>query len=453
MINSKYNTEAKVGIFVIAAVVGIIFLSIVTSDSGFSFRGYNHIYLQTSSANGITHKTPVQLAGISVGFVDEISFSENNQALLKIKMNRGIELKGKLKASIRTRGVLGDTYIELISEGVGDVVSSGATVTDVEGSADINDMVQSFNEIAKDVKAITATLKNYTVAQDALIPRILNNMDVLTKNIATITSQNAQSINVVMSNLRAVTGDLRYLVSNNSGNVNASLDSIENITRKIDQGQGTIGKLINDDSTVKKLNEVADNLNNTLGGINRMKTKVGWHVEYLGETQDFKNYATLVLAPKPDKFFQFDVVSDSDPSATTIVKTTNVTAGGSTSTVVTEENTVNRNKVLFSAQMGKKFGDITLRGGLIESTGGIGVDYTKGPVDFKFSAFDFRNDNNQRPHLKAAANVNVTKNIFLTGGVDDIISKQHSADWFLGAGVQFDDEDIKSILGMATLSK
>ena len=45
--------------------------------------------------------------------------------------------------------------------------------------------------------------------------------------------------------------------------------------------------------------------------------------------------------------------------------------------------------------------------------------------------------------------VNLTNNIYLTGGASDMINKQNKPDWFVGAGIRFADEDIKSLIGLA----
>ncbi|MFO1520033.1 MAG: MCE family protein, partial [bacterium] len=71
----------------------------------------------------------------------------------------------------------------------------------------------------------------------------------------------------------------------------------------------------------------------------------------------------------------------------------------------------------------------------------------KGPFGVQFSAFNFGNSANERPHLKAMATVNLTKGFYVLGGADDFISKQHGPDFFFGAGIRFLDEDIKSLLG------
>ena len=79
---NKFTTEAKVGFFILAALAGIFFLSLVTSDFGFKWRGYYDLFIQMDSANGITHKTPVQLSGIVVGYVESIDLADNTITLI-----------------------------------------------------------------------------------------------------------------------------------------------------------------------------------------------------------------------------------------------------------------------------------------------------------------------------------------------------------------------------------
>ena len=175
-----------------------------------------------------------------------------------------------------------------------------------------------------------------------------------------------------------------------------------------------------------------------------------YHTEYLGKSEEFKHYVNLTLKPKPDKAFIFDFVSDPSPSPDRITRETTITSGGVSSVVTTETATVSRNKFRFSAQLAKQFYDFTVRGGIIESRGGVGFDYSKGPLGAQFSAYDFETDYNQRPHLKAAGTLNVTKNLYLIGGADDMISKQQDTDWFVGAGIRLVDEDVKSLFSIGS---
>lgn len=453
MSQSKISS-VKVGLFVALSILGILTLSLMTRDLGMSWSGYYRVYVIMDNAEGISHKTPVQVAGIQVGYVDGIELDEDHRAKIAIQMRKNVKVRDDSIAAIRTRGVLGDTYIEILKgTGSGAFIEKDQSLTHVMPVADFNSLTANFNEIAGDLKLITAAIKDYTVDKDSRMANILRNMDEMTKNLNQITANNAGNLRAVLENMRVLTEQIRQVSHRSAYNVDESLDRIASITRKIDQGQGSLGRIINDDATINKINEAADNLNQSLGAFNRMKSTVGYHLEYLGNTKDFKHYVSLSLAPKPDKEFLFEVVSDSDPSPTSKDITTTINNGTSIQTINTKQDVIDRNKVLFSAQIAKSYKDFRIRGGIIESSGGVGVDYRKGPVDLQFSAFDFRNDSNFRPHLKFLANYYLTGSFYLLAGVDDFISKQHGPDWFVGAGVKLNDDDIKSLLGLAGIAQ
>jgi phospholipid/cholesterol/gamma-HCH transport system substrate-binding protein len=442
----KLSPQSKVGIFAVIAIAIVVYLTLRVSDLKFSPTGTYFLYLEMPSAANIDKKTPVQVAGIQVGIVDGIQLTPDNRARLKLKIRKGVILPKDVSAQVRTRGVLGDVFLELIPGKSPEVLEKGGTITNVSPTVDINELTRNLNDVA-------VSLKRYTVSEDSVVAKSLQNIEKLTEQLAKFTTNNRQNMDQVVMNLRDITHDLKGIVRENSSEVNETLERLRNITSKIDEGKGTVGKLINDPSTGEKVNEAIDNVNNVIGPISRLQTEIGYHLEYLGTTHDFKNYVSLTLKPRPDKYFLLEFVSDSDPSPTFSTTTTNVTAGGVTTTVVTDTEKVDRNRLLISAEVAKSFYDFTFRGGLIESTGGLGIDYNRGPFSLQFSAFDFINNENQNPHLKILASANITKGFYLLGGVDDFISKQHDPDWFFGAGIRFLDDDIKSLFSAFSLGK
>jgi phospholipid/cholesterol/gamma-HCH transport system substrate-binding protein len=100
----------------------------------------------------------------------------------------------------------------------------------------------------------------------------------------------------------------------------------------------------------------------------------------------------------------------------------------------------------FSAQIAKRYYDIAFRGGLFESTGGLAIDYYffDDRLTFSMEAFDFDPDRNA--HLKFKADFTPFQHIYLIAGYDDFISNQGKESFFVGAGISFSDEDIKSLL-------
>lgn len=441
------STELKVGIFAAVVILILAWATVRVGDkTSVAGRGYV-LAVSFENASGLKVKAPVELSGVQIGVVKDIELVDSRRAEVKLLLSKEVSLPEDSTAILRTRGFLGETYVEIVPGDPDSLkLKSGDRIVLSGRTGDINSMVGQFNAIADDIKHITGSLKGLVGDDDtAPINRIVTNLDDFTKAIREITIRNEQNVNRITDNMAAMTEQLREVVARGRADVEESMQRIASITRKVDEGKGTVGRLINDEETIDKLNEAVDSLNETLGGFRKIETEIGYHAEYLTKNEDFKHYVSLALKPAPDKAFMFDVVTDPDPRPTHVERTIDVTAGGNTTRVTTETATIDREKVRFSAQLAKKFYDFTLRGGLIESTGGVGLDYETGPLGLRFSAFDFSTRFGERPHLKAWGDLSVTKNFYLLGGTDDIISRQDQRDWFFGAGFRLVDEDVKSL--------
>lgn len=440
------RAETKVGLFALAALVVVGFITLKVGSRSLTLGGGYEVTITLDNAVGVRHKTPVEIAGIKIGKVKDIELLESKRASVTLQIDDGVELPPDTKAVLRAKGFLGETLIELLpGSAEGAIIPDGGVIEYAGPAGDVNRMMSQFSSIADDIKAVTTQLRDMAgVSKDSPLWHIVNNLETFTSTLAS----NQANFDKIAGNLAELTESLRGTVSKSKENVEDSLRRIASITKKVDEGQGTVGRLINDDETVNKLNEAVDNLNKTLGGLNKLETEIGYHAEYLTQSADFKSYVNLTFRPKPDKAFIFDFIQDPNPTPDINETTSDITVGGNTTTVSTNERVVTRNKFKFSAQLAKKLYDFTLRGGIIESSGGLGMDYNKGPFGASFSAYSFQNNYGQRPHLKAYGTVNVTKNFYMLGGADDMISLSNRPDWFIGAGFRLIDEDIKSLIGL-----
>ncbi len=93
--------------------------------------------------------------------------------------------------------------------------------------------------------------------------------------------------------------------------------------------------------------------------------------------------------------------------------------------------------------------DLTLRAGLFESTGGVGVDKAllERKLHLSLEAYDFNRDT-QPPHLRLEGRYYLTRNLFAYTGWDDPTWSKGSSVLF-GGGVSWGDEDLKYLLGTA----
>ncbi|HBF13634.1 MAG TPA: hypothetical protein DDW49_09690, partial [Deltaproteobacteria bacterium] len=343
-------------------------------------------------------------------------------------------------------------YIDLIQPvEVTSWLEAESTIPAQSTGGDFGSLGGELSDVTGDVKAITSTLRKYMAGDDSSFAHTLNNIERLTEALGRVSVQNEQNLNAIIGNFKSVSENLNLLIARNFSRIDNTAGNMEEITDKIRRGEGTLGKLVNDDATVEKLNESIDNLNDLLGSSNKLQLDMGYHTEYLSSTEQFKHYVSLAVKPKPDKYFLFELVDDPAPDTKHKTKTSQITTNGVTTTVREEIETDDTDRFIFSAQFAKQFYDFTLRGGLIESSGGAGMDYKKGPFGAQFSAFDFETKHGEKPHLKATSTYNITKSFYIMGGADDFINPEQDTDWIMGAGISVTDDDLKSVLGMSRL--
>jgi phospholipid/cholesterol/gamma-HCH transport system substrate-binding protein len=163
-----------------------------------------------------------------------------------------------------------------------------------------------------------------------------------------------------------------------------------------------------------------------------------------------KNYISVTLLPRPDKFYLIELIEDPRGFREVTTKvTTSSTAQPSSETTVTVSE-----RLRFSLMLGKRVGPLAGRFGIKESTGGFGIDLflLDDRLTLSIDAFDMRT--NKYPRIKPTIAAALWKrNLFVVAGVDDLVNLTRARagagggiDWFLGGQLVFNDEDLKSLL-------
>ena len=128
-----------------------------------------------------------------------------------------------------------------------------------------------------------------------------------------------------------------------------------------------------------------------------------------------KSYVTLELKPKR-RTSTISSNSTSDPFSNYNRTVTTTTPPGNTFVTETYED-----KFKFSLEFAKRWGNLALRLGMIESTGGVGADYYALDDKIKFSVdawnFSSKEPGNENAHLKTTATYNLNKVLFVNAGL------------------------------------
>jgi phospholipid/cholesterol/gamma-HCH transport system substrate-binding protein len=232
--------------------------------------------------------------------------------------------------------------------------------------------------------------------------------------------------------------------------VDKSLNNGEDITGMGGVGEGRVGRLVNDPAIANNLEQITEDAGQFVRGVTRLQTIVGLRMEYNSLANTYKTYFQVVLAPRPDKFYLIELIDDPRGfrEQTTEIHDNSKTGPWSDVVVKTSE------KLRFSFQLGKCIGAICGRFGIKESTGGLGLDLHLLDDMLTLSADVFDAHSNAYPRVQGRAYVSVYKRyVQLIGGVDDVLNYTPTRggaggffDWFLGAQLRFNDEDLKSLL-------
>jgi len=464
------SSEAKVGLFVLVGLIILGYMSFRVGEYGFGLKKGYPVNVVFDNVAGLEKDASVQIAGVEVGRVEKIRLKDG-KALVTMRILPDVRLAKDVTAAIKTHGILGEKYIEIIPGTKGEVfLKEGEQITRVVRQADIDKLLNRVGSIADDIKVVTTSLSKVLGGEEGeeSLRSIVRNTRDLTANLNKVVEQNDEKFSQMIASLKDASiqmektfaslseitgginkgeGTIGRLVKDETtiDKLNKTFASLQEITDKLNEGKGTLGKLIHDEETV-------DNLNETLSGINRYVTKaeqfrtfLSYRGEYLFDTSDAKSYLELRIQPKEDKFYILGFVTDPRGKRTVRDSTT----GG----VTTRTEKWEKDEVLFNVEIAKRWKDVVLRGGLLESTGGVGIDYFAFNDDLKvsFEAFDF--DTDRDPHLKAFAEYRIFKHLYFSAGWDDFLSDEGNESPFVGISIRFEDEDLKYLLTSAPIPK
>jgi phospholipid/cholesterol/gamma-HCH transport system substrate-binding protein len=514
----KFVTPFKVGLLVIIA--GVAFIAFFTFTKKSKFRGESlTVWALFKDASGLGNKSRVQVAGITVGEIADISL-EGTKAKVTMRVSREVPLHTDASIAKRSESMLGDFMLDLYpGSDEAPMMPDGGQIKVVYDKTGLDQTFDRLNTIATDIQDITSSLRGVLGGKKGAgdLQSIMENMTRLSGTMDKTVRESGEKLNVVLGNLEGATGavkdlttsqeeDYRQIVSNvraasedvrdvlktikqvlgtgeggfkesvagvrgSLEKLDRALERIDSIAGKVDQGQGALGALVNDPEIKSQVAKTVDDASTFVGKLSGLMAEVSLRSEYHWNQRGVKNYLQLKVIPKPDKYYYFEVITD--PRGYTTEQTVERLPPGSTERELQTVVTTQFNQLKFSAEFAKRYYFLTLRFGIVESTGGMGANlhFLNDSLTITVDMFDFAASNKDYPRLKAFANYSFLGHLFVSAGVDDALNRTlydsdlvgtgtgatrrlvSGRDFFLGAGLYFTDDDLKSVLGLVGLAR
>ncbi|MCB0408362.1 MAG: MCE family protein, partial [Bdellovibrionales bacterium] len=405
--------------------------------------GNKELYFTVEDAGGLVKNSSVKMAGIKVGVIDEIELVDG-KARVHLLLEGDVPVTTSSKVELRSDGILGDKHVEIVPGNPLD--QKMATKTEIAVSPNANGLDSVMKEIGKITTSLNKLADNLNKATsgegDPSTPvgRIILNVESLTKDLSEVTSDNKEKINNIIARVESLTRNLdNYINQESLARVDKSIRNIEEITNKINDGEGTIGRLINDDQTVEEINTAVAKVNEFLGGAEKLEMSIDFHSEYLSDVDLTKSYLGVKIKPGLDRYYDVQVIDD--PRGVVRATKTETNLGP------TEEKTVTfYNKIKLTALFAKNFYNFTVKGGLIENTGGVAFDYHLFNKQLTLSTefFDFDD-----LYIRTFARYNFFEGVYIIGGGDNLLSAgETDFSGFIGAGIFITNDDLKTLASM-----
>ncbi len=443
--------EFRVGLLALATMAAVVYMSIKVTSNQSGFGEYVSYRTIVEDASGIFPKTPIKVAGINAGRINSIEL-QGNSALITFEILKRVKITEGSRLKVKTVGFLGDKYLE-INVGDSGVQLSSKAFLESEIGGGIEDLAKDAVEVLKDVKKITEGLRKSLAPVNGVSPlkAILDNMKEATAAMNRVMNNNEDKINKMITNFKNLSQSLQdeFDRKNEKSTLVALKKLLDNakqatadmatIMANLKKGKGTMGKLLVEE-------EIADQITETMAGVQKIVNKVdairtelsffsGSNTVSGSETQ-----ADLLIFPAPERFYQLGLATSRfGPESE---KLTETEVNGEVTSEL--ERTRQKDTYRFNVQVGRRLHDWSFRGGLIETSGGLGVDYdfNKSGARMTFEVFDYRE--NLGPNYRLGTQIRLW-NVFYGKLYGEDLAANPSAT--IQAGFRFNDEDLKGLIG------
>lgn len=292
----KIANETKVGILA-AFSIALLIIGYNFLKGNAIFSSETVLYARYSHVDGLAVSKPVLINGYQIGRVDQLQLQPDGSILATLKIKGKYEIPKNSIAKLESTDLLGSKAIVMALGTGNDFAQDGdtlnanvqkgilETVQPVQKKAEmiiakmdsiltsVNSILnpnfqknvdKSFNSIASTLASLEATSKkvdNLVGSEGSRISAILANVEAISNNL----KQNNDKITSILNNVNSITDQVAAAnFKQTIDNANKAVADLQSIVSKINQGQGTLGLLVNDNKMYENLNNASKNLDNLM---------------------------------------------------------------------------------------------------------------------------------------------------------------------------------------------
>jgi len=298
----------KIGLLLTAVIVILMWASL--SGGGTSiFESKGKFVCYFRNVEGLVAGSPIWMSGVEVGNVKSVQFVNLDslrqvKVVCRVKRDVWSRLTSSARVQLGTIGFLGDKYIEIIPSMEPGTPIEEMDVIKTSDAGSASRVFKAGEHAINDAKGIVLRL-------DTLLARMNAGEGTLGK-MATDDRMYNETV-VLLSKLTVLTTELQKNQGAITSSIEKTSNSVESLSRKVDENTGTIGRLVNDPQlydnlvmSTAKLDTILQKMNQAQGSLGLLVNDTGLYVEM---TNLMARMNTLVtdIQDNPRKYFKFSV--------------------------------------------------------------------------------------------------------------------------------------------------
>jgi phospholipid/cholesterol/gamma-HCH transport system substrate-binding protein len=301
----KLSKEVKTGILAIGAILLLIF--------GYSFlKGTNlleknrEFYVKYDNVEGLAQAAPVTINGLTVGKVQNITFANTKGSLVvKFTVEKDFDFSKNSIVRIYSTGLIGGKALGIFPQYDSNVAKSGDTLRgDVEDGM-LTAVTKALGPLERKVNNTLATVDTLMLSVNAIIDQetrrnlqqaianlntTLNSFAGVSENLNQILSNNTGKLDNTFTNLDKTAGNLSKLTDSLSQletgklvtDLQSVVDKMDKIVSGVENGNGSMGKLLKDDELYENLEGASRQLEQLLQDL-KLNPKRYMHFSVFGK--------------------------------------------------------------------------------------------------------------------------------------------------------------------------
>lgn len=329
---SKVSKEFKIGAIVVIS-IALLFMGVNYLKGINIFQNQRTYYAVYDNIDGLGQSNPVMLNGFKIGLVKDVKLHPNGQGNLLVEIlinDENLQIPDDSKAKIFTSDLLGSKAVDMVlGESMVMAADADTLLSDIESDlatemkaqlaplkAKVDDLTAGIEVIITNLQAVfedeatqelpevfeslnrtMLTLEQASLGIDAAVAENRTKLSGIMGNVESITGNLVDSnedLTAVISNFESISDSLAQ--TNLKGTIekaDAAITDLAEIMEKIDNGEGTIGMLINNDSLHTALNQSNVELQTLINDIYSNPWRY-IHVSIFGK-KDKKNFSKAEL--------------------------------------------------------------------------------------------------------------------------------------------------------------